>query len=738
MPLDPKQAIKLLQADGPLAQCLKGFESRAQQQEMMHDIIEAYNHNQITLIEAGTGTGKSLAYLIPAMLWAGHNKEKTVISTNTITLQEQLIHKDIPLLSRALNIDIKAVLVKGMSNYVCMRKMEEVHMEIPALSKEEGAEIEKIEAWRQTSQEGSRSELPFIPSPANWERVCAESDTCNSNKCPYYQQCYFFKARKQAQEAQLLVVNHHLLFADLIRRANNNNYKDPSILPPYDRIILDEAHHIEDIATEYFAAHLSRLQLMHTLGRLTSDKYGKQQGKLPLLKLKLSEAYKTPSVEVSSLLSRLNIDLPGNRNDLLEKIVDTFEAFAEFIRDLGENSKEQELPGEQKIRLLPLHQARNDWNHNVVPRAKLLIESAQRYIQALSSLEQDIKSLENDRLNEQTQGVLFEIAALARRLTEACAVLSDFVSRNVPESKVRWVETSAPKGQVNIRLVDAELDVSQLLAENLFSKFSTIVLCSATLTTSNKFDFIRNRLGLTPVLLPEKKITQKIYHSPFNYPLQALLAVPTDISNPSHPDFIKEASANIWQAIQASRGNAFVLFTSYGMLKTCYEQMSQRLRDNNYHVFKQGDDNRKSLLQKFAATDRSVLFGTDSFWEGVDVVGEALRCVIIVKLPFKVPTEPIIQARCEAINANGGDSFLDYSLPNAIVKFKQGFGRLIRNKNDRGCIVCLDSRLINKAYGRQFLNSLPSCQQVFIPGAQMGNQLEDFYRKTYHLVKNRG
>lgn len=736
--LDTEKVLKILQPNGPLSQSLRGFEPRAQQQEMAANVIAAYNRNEIAMIEAGTGTGKSLAYLLPAVMWANQQKERTVISTNTITLQEQLINKDIPLLLRTLNLDLKAVLVKGMSNYICLRKLEDVKYELALLSPQESEEMHKIDVWKENTQEGSRSDLSFVPSYSVWEKVCAESDTCNRNECPHYQNCHFFKARREAADAQLLVVNHHLLFADLASRAENDNYNEDAVLPLYSRLILDEAHNIEDIATEYFASKVSQMQILRVLGKLAAEKNAKAHGKLPLLKDRLTDIFRnSPPGGVTSILTRLNIDLPGVRRDLQTNTMEAFETFGQFVQELqnGGGMQDETIPGERKLRILPMHQTHPAWSNEVLVAARKLIDSKRRYIQALNGLETDLKELDNDRVNDQTKSIRHDIAALSKRLNSHCTVLEDFVAAQPPASQVRWIEVQPLRSMTNIQLIDADLDISKRLVNYLFSKFPTIVLCSATLTTNNQFDFFRRRLGITPELLGNRRVTQNIYDSPFNYYQQAMLAVPSDLPSPSDPSFNREASEKIWEAIQASHGNAFVLFTSYKMMQSCYVQLQKRLELNRYHVFKQGDDNRQSLLNRFKATDRSVLFGTDSFWEGVDVAGEALRCVIIVKLPFKVPSEPIIQARTEAIAARGGDPFMEYSLPNAIVKFKQGFGRLIRNKKDRGCIICLDTRLLTKQYGKMFLDSLPGCKQTFDTGAKVHQAMKDFYRATYHLVK---
>lgn len=739
--LDIKKAVQLLQKDGLMSRFLKGFEPREQQQQMMANIIEAYNSDSLALIEAGTGTGKSMAYLIPALLWALHRKERTVISTHTITLQEQLIRKDIPLITKVLNLEVKAVLVKGMRNYVCLRKLEDLHFEMLTASPKEKEELEKIIAWSHSSHDGTRSTLPFVPTYETWDKVCAESDTCNGSECPFQSKCYFFNARRQANDAQILVANHYLLFADLAKRAENDNYTDTAVLPPYSRIILDEAHHIEEIATEYFASKVNSLDMLRVLARLGSEKGTKIHGKLPLLKDRIQENYRSKNIpsEVSTILTSFNIDLPAARKDLQQHIVETFDTFANFIDLISPKSDKEDSPGENKLRLLPFHQTHPSWPNEIIPRTNNLVMAVERYTKTINGIENELKKLDNERLNEQIKGIRFEINALCLRLEGFCTVLKSFVEKITTSSKVRWIEVHHLKNAMqNIHLVNAELNISQATVDFLFSKFPTIVMCSATLTTNKHFSFVRNRLGLTEELLKDTVIEENVYESPFDYSKQALLTVPTDIPSPLTYEFTEVAAEKIWEIIQISRGNAFVLFTSYAMLNTCYQRIIQRLRDGRYNALKQGDDNRESLLHHFTNKDRSVLFGTDSFWEGVDVVGEALRCVIIVKLPFKVPTEPIIQARTEAISAKGGDPFLEYTLPSAIVKFKQGFGRLIRNKRDRGCIVCLDSRLITKKYGIEFLNSLPPCQRVFATSEQVKIQMADFYKRTYPLVHRQG
>ncbi len=727
--LDPKKAHTLIQQ---LSSRLNGFEERQAQLDMLDTIIEAYNRDGICLVEAGTGTGKSIAYLIPALLWALQEKERTVISTNTINLQEQLINKDIPLLLKTLHIDLKVELIKGMGNYLCIRKLTDALEERQQLQDHESEELERIEAWCESTQDGSRSDLPFVPSYATWERVNAEADICTQHECPFYEECHFFKARKQASDAQILVVNHHLLFADLALRNETENYNNSAVLPSYQRIIIDEAHHIEDIATEYFASRTHYIGLNRLLAKLASERQNKAHGKLPILREKMVEQYRdSPPKEIQNILTRLHLDLPGIRREVTQCVSDNFNAYFDFMKTL---TNSEHLDQESKLRLLKEHNTHPHWNQEVIPATTALITALYRYIQTIHGVTKDISDIKEESIVDKLKNTLSDITAYTSRLTSVCKVLEAFIKDEYSPNHVKWLEAQKLKTITNMHLVEAKLDLAEAMSDLLFKRYSSIVLCSATLTSNKDFSFYRNRLGINDTYLPEKHMTEAIYDSPFNYRDHTLLAIPTDICAPSAPTFTKEAMHHIWQAVQCSRGNAFILFTSYGMLKKCYDQLAPKMMEHRYFPLKQGDLSRDQLLTTFRTKDRSILFGTDSFWEGVDVVGEALRLVIIVRLPFQVPSEPIVQARTEAITEQGGNPFFDYSVPNAIVKFKQGFGRLIRNKNDRGCILCLDSRLQTKSYGRLFLNSLPPSKQVFAEEKTLYAQMEEFYKTTYRLA----
>lgn len=699
--------------DGLLSRSLKNFEERPGQKEMSQHILEAYEEDRIALIEAGTGTGKSLAYLVPAVYWALKHQEKTVITTHTIALQEQLLHKDIPFLLKTMDVDLNACLVKGMGNYLCLRKLHELQSQPLLFSMEEAKETQAIEQWAEKTQEGSRSDLSFPVAPATWEKVAAESESCNHVHCPHYKECFFFKARRQAEEAQLLIVNHHLLLADIEKRRRNPTQE--SILPPYQRLVIDEAHQLEDIALESFAQRFDRMAFLRQLAKLHSDTHP-ERSRLALLRIELSVLSAIPPV----LLQKLDIELPAQKRRCQTQLEETCAQLMHFFETL---MAEQLSSKESKRRITEAIFENPFWKENSVKALLLLAEEIQRLSLGLKGVLTDLEEFKGAAFYEKLSLHILEVQAIALRLEQAAAFLEQFTQDEPKEKRVRWFESSG----ANIALVDATLDVSHFLNEHLFSQQRTSVLCSATIATARSFSFLKRRLGLDG---QENKLKEEIFDSPFNYKERTLFVVPTDLSLPSSPEFTSECATAMAEAVTISRGSAFLLFTSYEMLQSCHRALSRTDLSQRYPFLKQGDLPRHLLLEQFKRREGSVLFATDSFWEGVDVPGEALRCVIIAKLPFSVPSDPLYEAYAQSLEKEGLDPFFDYSVPNAVIKFKQGFGRLMRKNDDRGCVVCLDHRIVKKSYGKHFLKSLPDCRTCFAPKAVAFAEMKDFYQRT--------
>lgn len=725
--LQPEKVLALLQEGGPLSRALPGFEVRHEQLELLKRIVEAFNNGAVALIEAGTGTGKSIAYLIPALLNAVLFGERVLISTHTISLQEQIFRKDLPLIMRALGIETHAVLVKGMGNYPCMRKLNDLSYEKMLMSDGERRQVEEVEALAARGS-GTKSDLPFTPSAALWEMVGAEQESCNGQECPHYAECSYINARKEAQEAKILIVNHHLLFADLAARAETQNYATPAVLPPYSHIVIDEAHNLEEIATDYFSTRLSRLELLKTLTRISTDKQGVgSQGKLGQLKEKLEKGSdRVPPTNFSNLLT---IDLPARRRDLFLELTQFFQVIDDIQDGMAENTDEK------KLRLRERHYDSKEWKDNVLPHARRSKQSLLHYAMDLEQLESCLKESGSERLMEITKGILLEIKGLAKKVREAANILEQLMETPPTAKQIRWVESRLSKHGLNCNLIQASLDISHLLFARLFEPFKTVVLVSATLTARGSFEYLKERIGLSS--LPDRLLIEVSVESPFNYVDQAVFIVPSDIPSPIEAGFSQAAFKLIKDAVDASRGNAFILFTSHQSMMQAYQAMEKELKEARYFPLCQGEESSSQLLKRFAAQDRSILFGTDSFWEGVDVAGEALRLVIIVKLPFKVPSDPLVEARSEHLNEKGKSPFYHLLLPQAAIKLKQGFGRLIRKKSDRGCVLCLDNRIMKKSYGKYFLSTLPKCPLLSIPADQIKKEMTEFFKKTYHLTKQK-
>lgn len=704
-------------ADGLLSSTLADFEHRDEQVRMSFSVAEAFNEERIAVIEAGTGTGKSLAYLLPAILWAVRNKERVVVSTNTINLQEQLIRKDLPLLQKNLDIPFRGVLVKGRGNYLCLRKLEGVKGE-PSLFPDEGEkELAAIVAWSEKTREGCRGDLSFIPKDEVWEELCCEADQCGRVKCPFYTRCFFYSARREAAGADILVVNHALLMADVALRSETG-YGSSAILPPFTRIIFDEGHHVEDTATSFLSAQVSRHGLLKIIGKLRHQRKA-DKGILPLLAARLSR--EIPD-ELDGLYIELSSLLEGKLLPQVALLADEINRTMDGVGlSLLTHLKKANSRSEQKLRVTA------DLYHGAFwegTEEKLRGLSREASI-CLSALKEFLKASERlpEKVQEKLLGLYVDLKGIAGRLENAVANLQLFIGRD--DDMCRWFEVrNSGKGMIT-RLCSSPMEVAETVKNVILDKFKTIVVTSATLAVGEKFDFLKKRTGIS--LLDRRRVTELLLLSPFDYGSQAFVGIPTDIPEPGAPGFDRTLQEYLLRALVISGGRAFVLFTSYDLLSRMFGLLAEPLKKLGINAMRQGEMNRHLLLNRFRKEESAVLFGTDSFWEGVDVKGRALELVVIARLPFRVPTEPILEARAEHIARQGGDPFMEYTVPQAVIKFKQGFGRLIRSRDDRGGVLILDSRVLNKNYGRFFLKSLPPVTITSGAGGEVFSGLEKFF-----------
>ncbi|MCZ6468547.1 MAG: DEAD/DEAH box helicase family protein [Candidatus Dadabacteria bacterium] len=718
-PLDIELTKKALLPDGRVSEVMGDkYELRDEQIRMLESVASSFNDNLISLIEAGTGTGKTLSYLIPAVNWALKNGERVVISTNTINLQEQLIDKDIPLLYSAFEDDFSYSLVKGMRNYLCLLRAETIQEGLfEMVDDDEVDSINSILDWAKVTDDGSLSDLNFTPPDSVWDKVSAESDSCLRARCPHYSRCFFYKSRREIAASQLLVVNHHLLFSDLaIKGASESS--DAGILPPFKRVILDEAHHLNDTATSHFGMRATKFGIIRVLRRLKrKSKGGQGKGLIYFtasLATKLVKMYRKGII--NDLLRKVE-DLLSTKVDTVEQYVgDSFDALYTFCLPIV-----QEKDGgkeEINLRITEDITEREGWGKIDKKFSLLRIR--------LKELHEEIKAITDILIDYEVESdiakLIVEFKGVENKLDYYSDVISTFLSTE-EDGFVRWVEGRMGRGGILSGLGLSPLDISSTLKERLYSKCDTVVMTSATMAVDKSFGFLKSGLGLED----EQRVQELILPSPFNYEEQLLLTIPDDIPEPGNVGYSDAISDLITKAVKASNGNALILFTSYTLLETVYKNIYGELEDDGILTLKQGAFPRGKLLDKFRIEDNSVLFATDSFWEGVDVPGDALKLVVITRLPFRVPTEPIIEARVEYMENQGLNSFTDYSVPVAVLKFKQGFGRLIRTKTDKGAVLVLDKRLISKFYGKFFLNSLPDCTRLVDSSQNIIRNLKYFF-----------
>jgi DNA polymerase-3 subunit epsilon/ATP-dependent DNA helicase DinG len=693
IPLNVDEVSSILEYGGPFSRYFETFEQRPEQVEMLRAVSNALSYGNHLMVEAGTGTGKSFAYLVPAALFALQNNTRVVVSTNTINLQDQLIQRDLPNLCQALDLDFRFAVLKGRSNYLCPRRLENLRHYGPR-NKDEMRVLAKVMVWQINNQSGDRSELN-LTGPAErevWVRMSAEDDACTTETCIKRTggACPFHRAKTMSQSAHVLVVNHALLLSDVATGSK--------VLPEYSNLIIDEGHHLESATTNALSFKLNQFDLERMMKEVGSS----NAGVLGRLLTETQEALRPADFGLLQQRVSRATDLAFRVEQINREF---FNILSEFTRLQREGQPSSNYSWQARVlpstRTLPgWDEVEIAWDTTGETLRMLMISLSEIYKGASELYAEGYENLED---------IMADISNVARRITEAETNITGMISTPSP-GMVYWIEVQ-PNGN-RLSLNAAPLSVASLVEKYLWHEKRSVILTSATLTAHGEFQYLRNTLGAD-------EADEMQLGSPYDYESAALLYIANDIPEPNVHGYEQALDRTLIATAKATSGRMLVLFTSYAALKKTAKNITGPLAREDIFVYEQGDGaSPNALLESFKATDRAVLLGTRSFWEGVDVPGDSLSIVVLTKLPFDVPTDPLIAARSETYE----DSFQQYYLPEAILKFRQGFGRLIRTASDRGVVAILDRRVLTKQYGRLFLESLPRCTARKGPAASLASQ----------------
>ena len=700
------------------------YEDRDAQEQMIAEVAASFEAGRHLMVEAGTGTGKSLGYLIPSLYYAVKHDKKVIVSTHTINLQEQLWDRDIPLLHELFPVDFRAAVLKGRSHYLCLRKFEnKINMKDFEYRKEDSITAAQMVVWLSETKQGDEEELHFGNKGAQfWQNVASDTDSCLNRQCPWFKKCFYHRAKFQSNEADLIITNHSLLFTDM--------KADHRLLRHYKHLVIDEAHHFEEVASKHLGTAFHAHRFVHSLVRLYKDN---RSGYLPMMRFrlqKLEEHNLQPSwiSAIDQLYPQL-VETKERWDLLSEKLCMNVIANSDYLpTDAGQyvlRIKQEQLP--------------KDWQDFVDSAQDILLLST-GILKALEKLWQQWK----EHCEEyEMQSSLTDLSGVMKDLSASVEALQFFVKLE-NDNYVYWIEVSQYAKSKSLQLHSVPIDVSQLLQSQLFEIKDSIVMTSATLAVNQSFQYSAQQLGLH---IPEDEQSNKLktlqLESPFDFKHQALVCIPKDFpdikSSVGERVFVQKLLESLSDIAIITKGRMLVLFTSNRMLKEIYTGLKERLQPHGIEVLGQGvgSGNRSKLTRLFQERPASVLLGTNSFWEGVDIPGDALSCLAIVKLPFQPPNHPIIEAKCEKIKKRNENPFMKYSLPQAVIRFKQGFGRLVRRATDRGVVIIYDNRVIESSYGKYFLHSLPGPHIEQMSSAFMPKRIEQWMEDVKdEVVKN--